>query len=396
MAPPVLLILAAVAVVLGVTSLLAGAPWRTGAWFAGAGLVACVVGWLLNLPAAAAWSWDGLTATAARRSLRAWTDRRAASWTSATLGLSVLALAFYVPVVTGLLLARAWRLTWAARSAGLVVVFVTLAVLQDRDAPPRAGARHRHAAGAGGPRLVARRGVRGVVVLERRRRRVVRMAPAAGGAVDGGGAGRDVPRAGDPHRRRLVRSRRFDRRAGRAPARARPGVRRVPGALPRRSPADARGVPGAGPRHRHGSRPARAWPTPGTAGSRPTPTATRRCGRRSTRSPRTARSVVVDCSPRSASATSSCRCSTAVSRRRATRSSPRVACSARWRRSSTSACSTARRASSSTRTARRCPPPRSSPARRPRAAAATTPAEIVQTDLERRHPGVPRSADLGA
>jgi hypothetical protein len=135
MAPPVLLILAAVAVVLGVTSLLAGAPWRTGAWFAGAGLVACVVGWLLNLPAAAAWSWDGLTATP----LAGPYGRGLTAVLVMDIGdarLSVLALAFYVPVVTGLLLARAWRLTWAARSAGLVVVFVTLAVLQDRDALP--------------------------------------------------------------------------------------------------------------------------------------------------------------------------------------------------------------------------------------------------------------------
>ena len=48
----------------------------------------------------------------------------------------VLALAFYVPVVVALLVARAWRLTWAARAAGLVVVFLGLAILQDRDALP--------------------------------------------------------------------------------------------------------------------------------------------------------------------------------------------------------------------------------------------------------------------
>ena len=50
--------------------------------------------------------------------------------------LGLLALALYVPVITGLVLSRAWRLTWAGRAAGLVVAFGILAVLQDRDALP--------------------------------------------------------------------------------------------------------------------------------------------------------------------------------------------------------------------------------------------------------------------
>ena len=48
----------------------------------------------------------------------------------------IAALALYVPVIVAMALARSWRLTWAARAAGLVVVFLALAVLQDRDALP--------------------------------------------------------------------------------------------------------------------------------------------------------------------------------------------------------------------------------------------------------------------
>ena len=50
--------------------------------------------------------------------------------------LEVLALALYLPVVVALAVGRAWRLTWAARAAGLILVFLGLAVLQDRDALP--------------------------------------------------------------------------------------------------------------------------------------------------------------------------------------------------------------------------------------------------------------------
>ena len=77
MAPPVLLILAAVAVVLGVTSLLAGAPWRTGAWFAGAGARRLCRG-VAAQPAGGRRVVVGRAHRhPARRSLRAWPDRRA-------------------------------------------------------------------------------------------------------------------------------------------------------------------------------------------------------------------------------------------------------------------------------------------------------------------------------
>ena len=135
LAPTVLLLLAGVTVVLAVSSLLVGAGWRTSAWMLIAGAAAVAFGWVLNLPAATTWSWNDLTAIplagAPGRGLE-----DVASMNIGRARLSLLTLALYVPVITGLVLSRAWRLTWAGRAAGLVVTFGVLAVLQDRDALP--------------------------------------------------------------------------------------------------------------------------------------------------------------------------------------------------------------------------------------------------------------------
>ena len=135
LAPPVLLILGAATVVLAVATLLVGAGWRTAAWFAGTGVVACGIAWLLNMPASTSWSWHDLTAIPlAGANGRGLTEVASMNIGQAKLGL--LALALYVPVITGLALSRAWRLSWAARASGLVVTFGFLAVMQDRDALP--------------------------------------------------------------------------------------------------------------------------------------------------------------------------------------------------------------------------------------------------------------------
>lgn len=134
-APPVMLVVVAVTVVLSVTTLFVGAGWRTAAWLAGSGLAACGVAWALNLPASTVWSWDDLNALPlAGANGRGLTE--VASMNIGQAKLSLLTLALYLPVVAGLALSRAWRLTWSARAAGLVIVFLTLAVLQDRDALP--------------------------------------------------------------------------------------------------------------------------------------------------------------------------------------------------------------------------------------------------------------------
>ena len=49
---------------------------------------------------------------------------------------AALALALYLPVFAAVLLARAWRLTWAIRSALMVLVFGGLAVLADGGSVP--------------------------------------------------------------------------------------------------------------------------------------------------------------------------------------------------------------------------------------------------------------------
>jgi GT2 family glycosyltransferase len=135
LAPAVLPVLVLVALVLGLTSLAAGTAVRTALWMSGLGLAACVVAFVLNLPWSTTWAWDDLVAPRlAGPPARGLVD--VASMRIGQGRFEVLALALYLPVVVALLVARAWRLTWAARAAGLVVVFLVLAVLQDRDALP--------------------------------------------------------------------------------------------------------------------------------------------------------------------------------------------------------------------------------------------------------------------
>ena len=134
-APAVLPVLVVVAVILAVTTLAVNAGVAHGGVAGGLGLVACAAAFVLNLPWSTTWSWDELVAP----TLAGAPGRGLVEVASMAIGRSrfeVLALALYVPVLVALLVARAWRLTWAARAAGLVVVFLRLAILQDRDALP--------------------------------------------------------------------------------------------------------------------------------------------------------------------------------------------------------------------------------------------------------------------
>ena len=47
-------------------------------------------------------------------------------------GFAVASVALFVPLVVALAVARSWRLTWASRAAGFVIVFGVMAVLTDR------------------------------------------------------------------------------------------------------------------------------------------------------------------------------------------------------------------------------------------------------------------------
>lgn len=130
-APVVAALLAAVGTVLAVATMLAGGSWRTSLWLSAGTLTAMVLAVALNLPWSTRWTWDAQTpARTAGPEARGLID-------IATFGLSdqplaVLAIALYVSLLGALVLARAWRLTWAVRGAMLVVTFGSLAVLADR------------------------------------------------------------------------------------------------------------------------------------------------------------------------------------------------------------------------------------------------------------------------
>jgi GT2 family glycosyltransferase len=134
-APIVLPVVVVLAVLLAAATLLAGGPWQTAAWFAVTGLGAAAVGALLNLPWIFSWSWEGLVgAPPIGEPGRGLVEL--ASFEIGMTDLAVLSLALYLPVFAALLLARAWRLTWAVRAGVLVVAFGALAVLGDRGSLP--------------------------------------------------------------------------------------------------------------------------------------------------------------------------------------------------------------------------------------------------------------------
>jgi hypothetical protein len=141
-APVVLPVTVLLAVVLAVGTLLAQASWRTAGWLAATGVGAVAVAALLNLPWIFSLSWEDLVGAAPIGEA----DLGLLSIASFEIGVvdfAALALAFYLPVIAAIALARAWRLTWAVRAGVMTVVFGALAVLADRgDLPvsaPQAG-----------------------------------------------------------------------------------------------------------------------------------------------------------------------------------------------------------------------------------------------------------------
>ncbi len=107
----------------------------TAAWALATGLGASLGAALLNFPWITSWSWEGIVgpppigeAGLGIVSL--------ASFEIGRTDFAALAIALFVPVIAAVLLARAWRLTWAVRSAFMVLVFGSLAVLADRGSLP--------------------------------------------------------------------------------------------------------------------------------------------------------------------------------------------------------------------------------------------------------------------
>ena len=136
LAPPLLPVLALVVIVFAAATVAAGAGLRTSVWTLGVGGAALVGAWVLNLPNSATWSWSDLTVpeliNAADRGLLA-----VLSMDIGSARFAVAAIALFVPLVVALAVARSWRLTWASRAAGFVIVFGVMAVLADRGVGPR-------------------------------------------------------------------------------------------------------------------------------------------------------------------------------------------------------------------------------------------------------------------
>jgi GT2 family glycosyltransferase len=133
--PVVIVMWLVVGLVIALATLLARGSAHTAGWFAGATVVSVAVAVVLNLPWSSTWSWStmvppplsGPRATGLVDIAMLSVDERT---------FAVLALALYLPFLAALAITRAWRLTWAIRSAGLVLVFGSVAVLGDRNALP--------------------------------------------------------------------------------------------------------------------------------------------------------------------------------------------------------------------------------------------------------------------
>ena len=89
--------------------------------------------WILNLPASTTWSLERLAAPelAGPPGLGV---GHVATFDIGASRFNVIAIALYLPVIVALALSRAWRLSWAARGAALVVVFGALALHADQGA----------------------------------------------------------------------------------------------------------------------------------------------------------------------------------------------------------------------------------------------------------------------
>ncbi len=134
-APVMVPVALGVIVVFSLATLLAGASPITAAWSFATGVGAVVGAVVLNLPWSLTWSWSSMVGAPPIGEA----DLGLATLASFEIGpidFAALSLALYLPVFAAVMLARAWRLTWAIRAGMLVLVFGAIAVLADRGALP--------------------------------------------------------------------------------------------------------------------------------------------------------------------------------------------------------------------------------------------------------------------
>jgi hypothetical protein len=133
--PVAIALFAVCGLLIAFATLLVGGAWRVAAWLAACTAIASLLAFVLNLPWALDWTWTTVTGpqTAGASGRNAYD---VASLAPDNLRFGVLALALYVPVVAAVAITRAWRLTWSARGAALVIGFGALMLLADRGALP--------------------------------------------------------------------------------------------------------------------------------------------------------------------------------------------------------------------------------------------------------------------
>jgi GT2 family glycosyltransferase len=134
-APVMLPVAVVVTAVVALATLLARGSLATAGWLVVAGLGGTLGAAVLNVPWITAWSWEGIVGSSPVGEAGLGLVPLA-SFEIGRTDFAALSLALYLPVFAGLLLARAWRLTWAIRAAMLVLVFGGLAVLADRGSMP--------------------------------------------------------------------------------------------------------------------------------------------------------------------------------------------------------------------------------------------------------------------
>jgi GT2 family glycosyltransferase len=143
--PSFALLVVALGIVLAVSSLIAGGSWRSAFIMVSIAVAASLLGFLANLPWASSLfgrnGWDLIAGVpspvadglpAGSLGIRGLGVTRLARFGLGNGQFGILAIALYLPVLVAPLVARSWRFTWAVRSAGLVVAFGWLAVLDDR------------------------------------------------------------------------------------------------------------------------------------------------------------------------------------------------------------------------------------------------------------------------
>jgi GT2 family glycosyltransferase len=138
-APTFAAMVAVVGLALAVATLMARSSWRAAAAFAAAGVVAAALAFALNLPWAASLfgenGWDRFVG-APRAAGASQNVTHVLRFAIGRDKFGLLAVALWLPVLVAPLLARGWRLTWAARAGALAVVPLVLAVLGQRSSLP--------------------------------------------------------------------------------------------------------------------------------------------------------------------------------------------------------------------------------------------------------------------